>query len=59
MKYNNEGLLDYLDFLESSKQKTITIDKEFLLELAKEVFYYRGLIDEMKDIDNMYHRISG
>ena len=58
MKYNNEGLLDYLDFLESSKQKTITIDKEFLLELAQEVFYYRGLIDEMKDIDDLYHRIS-
>ena len=58
MKYSNEGLLDYLDFLESSKQKTITIDKEFLLELAQEVFYYRGLIDEMKDIDDLYHRIS-
>ncbi|MBR5487915.1 MAG: hypothetical protein IKV70_08100 [Phascolarctobacterium sp.] len=58
MKYNNEGLLDYLDFLESSKQKTITIDKEFLLELAQEVFYYRGLIDEMKEIDDLYHRIS-
>ena len=50
MIMTNEELENYLDFLNESRQETVIINKNFLLELVREVFFYHGLADEQADV---------
>ena len=43
-------LENYLDFLNKSEQETVMVDRKFLLELAREVFFYHGLAEEQADL---------
>ena len=36
---SDEELENYLDFLNKSEQDTVTVNRNFLLELAREVFF--------------------
>lgn len=45
----DEELEYYLDFLNESGQETVTVNRNFLLELAREVFFYPGLAEEQAD----------
>ncbi|MBQ8690833.1 MAG: hypothetical protein IJ516_03285 [Phascolarctobacterium sp.] len=49
-KYSNEELENYLNSLKESTEEFVSVDKNFLLELAREVLFYHGLADEHKDI---------
>ena len=55
MIITNEELENYLDFLNESEQETVTVNRNFLLELAREVFFYHGLNDERKDIVRAFY----
>ncbi len=43
MIITNEELENYLDFLSESEQETVTVNRNFLFELTREVFFYHGL----------------
>ena len=47
---SDEELENYLDFLNESEQDTVTVNRNFLLELAREVFFYHGLAEEQADL---------
>ena len=47
---SDEELENYLDFLNESEQETVTVNRNFLLELAREVFFYHGLAEEQADL---------
>ena len=54
----NEELENYLDFLNESEQETVTVNRNFLLELAREVFFYHGMAQEQADLKKSYHDTS-
>ena len=55
---SNQELENYLDFLNKSEQETIMVDRKFLLELAREVFFYHGLAEEQADLKKSNHGTS-
>ncbi len=55
---SNEELENYLDFLNKSEQETVMVDRKFLLELAREVFFYHGLAEEQADLKKSNHGTS-
>ena len=56
---SDEELENYLDFLNESEQDTVTVNRNFLLELAREVFFYHGLAEEQADLKKAYQGTSG
>ena len=54
----DEELENYLDFLNESEQETVTVNRSFLLELAREVFFYHGMAEEQADLKKSYHDTS-
>ena len=50
MIITNEELENYLDFLNESEQETVTVNRNFLRELVREVFFYHGLAQEQADL---------
>ncbi|MBR5486792.1 MAG: hypothetical protein IKV70_02315 [Phascolarctobacterium sp.] len=54
-KYSNQELENYLDSLKDSTEEFVSVDKNFLLEMVKELFLYHGLVDEHKDIIRARH----
>ena len=50
MIITNEELENYLDFLNESEQETVTVNRNFLLELAREVFFYHCMAQEQADL---------
>ena len=58
MIITNEELENYLDFLNESEQETVTVNRSFLLELAREVFFYHGMAQEQADLKKSYHDTS-
>ena len=58
MIITNEELENYLDFLNESEQETVTVNRNFLLELAREVFFYHGMAQEQDDLKKSYHDTS-
>ena len=54
----NEELENYLDFLNESEQETVTVNRNFLLELAREVFFYHGMAQEQADLKKSYSDTS-
>ena len=52
-------LENYLDFLNESEQDTVTVNRNFLLELAREVFFYHGLAEEQADLKKANQGTSG
>ncbi len=58
MIITNEELENYLDFLNESEQETVTVNRNFLLELAREVFFYHGMAQEQADLKKSYHDTS-
>ncbi len=50
MIITNEELENYLDFLNESEQENVTVNRSFLLELTREVFFYYGLAEEQADL---------
>ena len=50
MIITNEELENYLDFLNESEQETVTVNRSFLLELTREVFFYHGMDQEQADL---------
>ena len=55
---SDEELENYLDFLNKSEQETVMVDRKFLLELAREVFFYHGLAEEQADLRRSNHGVS-
>jgi collagenase-like PrtC family protease len=55
---SDEELENYLDFLNESEQDTVTVNRNFLLELAREVFFYHGMAEEQADLKKSYHDTS-
>ena len=55
---SNQELENYLDFLNASEQETVTVNRNFLLELAREVFFYHGLAEEQADLRRSNHGVS-
>ena len=55
---SNQELENYLDFLNKSEQETVMVDRKFLLELAREVFFYHGLAEEQADLKKSNHGTS-
>lgn len=55
---NDEELENYLDFLNESEQETVTVNRSFLLELAREVFFYHGMAEEQADLRRSNHGVS-
>ena len=55
---SDEELENYLDFLNKSEQDTVTVNRNFLLELAREVFFYHGMAEEQADLKKSYHDTS-
>ena len=58
MIITNEELENYLDFLNESEQETVTVNRNFLLELAREVFFYHGMAQEQADLKKSYQGTS-
>ena len=58
MIITNEELENYLDFLNESEQETVTVNRSFLLELTREVFFYHGMAEEQADLKKSYHDTS-
>ena len=58
MIITNEELENYLDFLNKSEQDTVTVNRNFLLELAREVFFYHGMAEEQADLRRSNHGVS-
>ena len=56
---SDEELENYLDFLNESEQETVTVNRNFLLELAREVFFYHGMAEEQADLKKVYQGTSG
>ena len=56
---SDEELENYLDFLNESEQDTVTVNRNFLLELAREVFFYHGMAEEQADLKKAYQGTSG
>ena len=54
----DEELENYLDFLNESEQETVTVNRNFLLELAREVFFYHGMAQEQADLKKSYQGTS-
>ena len=54
----DEELENYLDFLNESEQETVTVNRSFLLELAREVFFYHGMAEEQADLRRSNHGVS-
>jgi collagenase-like PrtC family protease len=55
---SDEELENYLDFLNESEQDTVTVNINFLLELAREVFFYHGMAEEQADLKKSNQGIS-
>ena len=55
---SDEELENYLDFLNESEQETVTVNRNFLLELAREVFFYHGMAEEQADLKKSNHDTS-
>ena len=55
---SDEELENYLDFLNESEQQTVTVNRSFLLELAREVFFYHGMAEEQADLRRSNHGVS-
>ena len=55
---SDEELENYLDFLNESEQETVTVNRSFLLELAREVFFYHGMAEEQADLRRSNHGVS-
>ncbi len=58
MIITNEELENYLDFLNESEQETVTVNRSFLLELTREVFFYHGMAQEQADLKKSYQGTS-
>ena len=58
MIITNEELENYLDFLNESEQETVTVNRNFLLELTREVFFYHGMAQEQADLKKSYQGTS-
>ena len=58
MIITNEEPENYLDVLNESEQDTVTVNRNFLLELAREVFFYHGMAEEQADLKKSYHDTS-
>ncbi|MBQ7883904.1 MAG: hypothetical protein IJ320_06075 [Phascolarctobacterium sp.] len=58
MIITNEELENYLDFLNESEQETVTVNRSFLLELTREVFFYHGMAEEQADLKKSSQGIS-
>ena len=54
----DEELENYLDFLNESEQETVTVNRNFLRELVREVFFYHGMAEEQADLRRSNHGVS-
>ena len=54
-KYSNQELENYLDSLKDSTEEYVSVNKEFFLEILRELFFYHGLNDERKDIVRAFY----